>query len=459
MIEIIRKFGKTCLLLVAFLFSFESIHAVDEHSFIVVVDAGHGGKDPGAVHGKDYEKNINLQVALALGDLIEKNKLNVKVIFTRNKDVYLTLQERADVANNAHADLFISIHTNANNNAEASGTETYTLGLTKSKSNLDVAMRENSVILLEDDYKVKYAGFDPNSEDSYIMFECIQDRYLDKSVQFASTIQKSFVSTGRLDRGVRQAGFWVLHKTAMPSVLVEVGYLSNKDERKFLLSDDGQNKMASAIYESFDDFVKEYERKSGNQNYSPSSELTASTSNKATEKPPVKEVIQISQKEEPIIAMTKEEETQTQQFLDKMKAEAKIKEKTIVEKPTPVPTPAPTLKIEPIIEVVYTTQVKPAYKEPTEESIPEETEINDNEVVFKLQLFALSKQKPLGDPIFKGLKLSYYIEDGLYKYTYGRTKDFEKIKAMKKQIASKFPSIIVAFKNDKKVPLNEVLRK
>lgn len=244
-----------------------NIFSADTPSFVVVLDAGHGGHDPGACGPNGQEKKINLGVVLALGEMINKADARVKVVYTRKTDVYLTLQERADVANSAHADLFISVHTNANNSAQASGSETYTLGLTKSKSNLDVAMRENAVILLEDDYKVKYEGFNPKSVDSYIMFECIQDKYLDKSVQIASEIQKNFASAGRKDRGVRQAGFWVLHKTAMPSVLVEVGYISNPEEESFLISDAGQQKMASAIYTAFEKFRHEYDRKSGKQNY------------------------------------------------------------------------------------------------------------------------------------------------------------------------------------------------
>ncbi len=221
----------TVFLLFFCLLSMSSFSA--KKSFVVVLDAGHGGHDPGAVGAHIQEKQINLGVVLRLGELIEKNFDDVKVVYTRNSDEYITLQGRADIANNAHANLFISVHTNANNNKAAYGSETYTLGLTKSKSNLDVAMRENSVILLEDDYKVKYEGFNPKSVDSYIMFECIQDKFLDKSVQIAQDIQKNFSGLGRKDRGVRQAGFWVLHKTAMPSVLIEVGYLSNPEEEAF----------------------------------------------------------------------------------------------------------------------------------------------------------------------------------------------------------------------------------
>ena len=162
-------------------------------TFTVVLDAGHGGNDPGAIGQLIQEKKINLSVITLLGEIIEQNNPDVRVVYTRKTDVFIPLQERAQIANNAHADLFISIHTNANNNKEAFGAETYTLGLTKSKSNLDVAMRENSVILLESNYKEKYKGFDPQSVDSYIMFEFMQDKYIDKSIGIASDIQQYFV--------------------------------------------------------------------------------------------------------------------------------------------------------------------------------------------------------------------------------------------------------------------------
>ncbi|MEI7502191.1 MAG: N-acetylmuramoyl-L-alanine amidase, partial [Paludibacter sp.] len=234
--------------------------------FVVVLDAGHGGHDPGAMGNMSREKDINLAMVLNLGSIIERNFKDVKVVYTRKTDVYLTLQERADVVNNNHADLFICLHTNSSKSSAAYGAESYTLGLAKSKANLDVAMRENSVILLEEDYKTKYKGFDPTSVESYIMFEFMQDKYIDKSVEFSSNIQKQFVSySHRSDRGVRQAGFWVLHRSACPSVLVEVGFISNADEERFLNTERGQDEMSTAIYNAFVNYKRSHDKMSGKQ--------------------------------------------------------------------------------------------------------------------------------------------------------------------------------------------------
>lgn len=232
--------------------------------FTVVIDAGHGGHDPGAIGKIAREKDINLAVALQFGELIATNYNDVKVVFTRTTDKYLTLQERASIVNTNHADLFISIHTNSAKSSSAYGTESFTLGLAKSKGNLDVAMRENAVMLLEDDYKSKYKGFDPTSVDSYIMFEFMQDKYIDRSISFASEIQNHFKNfAGRSDRGVRQAGFWVLYQSACPSVLVEVGFISNSSEEKYLASSTGQKQIAESIYKAFVGFKYEYDKKSG----------------------------------------------------------------------------------------------------------------------------------------------------------------------------------------------------
>lgn len=232
--------------------------------FTVVIDAGHGGHDPGAIGKITREKDINLSVSLQLGEIIAANNNDVKVVFTRNTDRYLTLQERADIVNNNHADLFICIHTNSAQSSSAYGTESFTLGLAKSKGNLDVAMRENSVMLLEDDYKSKYKGFDPASVDSYIMFEFMQDKYIDRSISFASDIQNHFKNyANRSDRGVRQAGFWVLYRSACPSVLIELGFISNSSEEKYLASSTGQKEMAESIYKAFVSFKYEHEKKSG----------------------------------------------------------------------------------------------------------------------------------------------------------------------------------------------------
>jgi len=222
--------------------------------FIVVIDAGHGGHDPGAIGKISKEKNINLNVALKVGNLIKNNCDDVKVI-------YIPLGRRAEIANNAKADLFISIHTNAlANNRTAKGASTWTLGLAKSDANLEVAKRENSVILYESDYQTRYAGFNPNSAESYIIFEFMQDKYMEQSVHLASLMQKQFRHTcKRLDRGVHQAGFLVLKASAMPSILIELGFISTPEEERYLNSETGATTMAKGIYHAFLNYKREHE--------------------------------------------------------------------------------------------------------------------------------------------------------------------------------------------------------
>lgn len=230
----------------------------EERDYIVVIDAGHGGKDPGAVGKKAKEKTINLNVALALGQLIEKNMKDTKVMYTRKTDVFVSLDRRARIANEAKADLFISIHTNALPKGRiARGTETYTLGMARADENLEVAKRENSVILVEDDYKERYAGFNPKSSESYIMFEFMQDKYMEQSVSLAKGIQGQFKSYARrVDKGVHQAGFLVLRATSMPSVLVELGYISTPDEETYLSSKKGVDALSQSIYNAFAEYKK-----------------------------------------------------------------------------------------------------------------------------------------------------------------------------------------------------------
>jgi len=221
----------------------------------VVIDAGHGGHDPGAIGKLAKEKNINLAIALKLGNLIQRNMKDVRVIYTRDRDYFVELYRRAEIANEKKADLFISIHCNANDNHTLKGAETYVMGLHKSQANLEVAKFENASILLESNYQSTYNGFDPNADESYIVFSLNQNSNLAQSTDFAAVIQDQMEErVGMNNRGVRQAGFMVLYKTTMPSVLVEVGYLSNPTEEKFLVSDKGQEYIASAIFRALKNF-------------------------------------------------------------------------------------------------------------------------------------------------------------------------------------------------------------
>ena len=233
--------------------------------FTVVIDPGHGGKDPGAVGRTSKEKEIVLSVGLKLGKLIEKNHADVNVIYTRKDDRFVELNRRAGIANKAHADLFISLHCNALDRKKTSpqGVETFVLGLHRSKDNLDVAKAENAVIMYEEDYSVKYEGFNPNEPESYIIFEFMANELRDRSVSFASMGQNQLVAhSKRTNRNVRQAGFLVLREVAMPSVLVELGYISNKEEEKYLKSESGQTSLAASIYNGFKEYKREHDKKS-----------------------------------------------------------------------------------------------------------------------------------------------------------------------------------------------------
>lgn len=227
----------------------------------VVIDAGHGGRDPGALGKHSQEKDLALSIALKTGAYIEQYLPDVKVIYTRKTDKFIPLHERAKIANENHADLFISIHCNANRSSRIYGTETYVMGLHKNEANLEVAKLENASILQEENYEEEYEGFDPNSDLAYIIFNLYQNEYLDQSLNFASKVQDQFRErVGLKDRSVMQAGFLVLYRTTMPSVLVETGYLTNSKDEQFLRSKDGQVYIASAIYRAFKEYKKEKEK-------------------------------------------------------------------------------------------------------------------------------------------------------------------------------------------------------
>ena len=262
-----KRYHKQFLLLLIFnifLFSVGFSQVNEKYSIkTVVIDAGHGGKDSGALGRKAKEKDIALDIALKLGTYIEEFIPEVKVIYTRTTDVFIPLNERANIANKNKADLFISIHLNGNKDSRAYGTETYAMGLHKTEGNLEVAKIENSAILFEEDYTTNYEGFDPKSSESYIIFSFLQNTFLDQSLNCASFIEKEFKTKAlRKSRGVKQAGFLVLWKTTMPSVLIEAGFLTNPREEKYLMSKTGQEYIASAIYRAFKNYKITIEEKS-----------------------------------------------------------------------------------------------------------------------------------------------------------------------------------------------------
>lgn len=379
--------------------------------FVVVIDAGHGGHDPGAIGKISKEKNINLNVALKVGNLIKRNCDDVKVIYTRSKDVFIPLDRRAEIANNAKADLFISIHTNAlANNRTAKGASTWTLGLAKSDANLEVAKRENSVILYESDYKTRYAGFNPNSAESYIIFEFMQDKYMEQSVHLASLMQKQFHQTcKRADRGVHQAGFLVLKASAMPSILIELGFISTPEEERYLNSEEGAGSMAKGIYRAFLNYKREHELR-----------LTGvSKTNLPTEQ---------EEDNAPKIAQKDTESINTAPQQQELLAEAKTK-------------PAATAKTAPKRPIVA------------------ESATNDSEITFKIQILTASKPLAKNDKRLKGLKdVDYYKEGGIYKYTYGASADYNKVLRTKRTITAQFKdAFIIAFRNGEKMNVNEAI--
>jgi N-acetylmuramoyl-L-alanine amidase len=249
-------------LLAIFIYPFHTSAALQEKQWVIVIDPGHGGRDPGALGSFSKEKDINLAIALKTGAYLEQNLKNVKVVYTRKEDKTVDLYERPKLANESKADMFLSIHTNWISARNVMGAETFIMGLTKDKENLAVAMKENEVMLLEDNQQ-RYQGFDPKSPESYIMFTLMQNVYQKQSTNLASKIQSQFSEKVNLkDRGVKQAGFWVLFNTAMPSVLIETGFISNAAEEKFLNSAKGQDYIASAIFRACRKYMEEINSRS-----------------------------------------------------------------------------------------------------------------------------------------------------------------------------------------------------
>ena len=383
-----------------------NVSSVWAKDFVVVIDAGHGGHDPGAIGKISKEKNINLKVALKLGNLIKQNCNDVKVVYTRSKDVFIPLDRRAEIANNAKADLFISIHTNAlANNRTAKGASTWTLGLAKSDANLEVAKRENSVILYEDDYKTRYAGFNPNSAESYIIFEFMQDKYMEQSVHLASLVQKQFRHhCKRVDRGVHQAGFLVLKASAMPSILVELGFISTPEEERYLNTAAGSSTLAKGIYRAFLSYKREHEiRLTG------SSRTALPNDDEVTDT----EVAQIDSTE------SENKKPQNIPRTDKLVTEAKTQRPIVVESTT-----------------------------------------NDSEITFKIQILTSSRPLSKNDKRLKGLKdVDYYKENGLYKYTYGASSDYNKVLRTRRNTVTPLfkDAFIIAFRNGEKMNINEAI--
>lgn len=374
--------------------------------FTLVIDPGHGGHDAGALGAISKEKNINLAVALRFGKYVEQNLPEVRVIYTRTKDVFIPLNERANIANRANADLFISVHTNALPAGKvARGFETYTLGMHRAKDNLDVAMRENSVISMEKDYQQRYQGFDPRSSESYIIFEFIQGKNMERSVELARMIQRGVCDgANRPDKGVHQAGFLVLRETSMPGCLIELGFITTPDEERLLNNDSRVDDIARGIYEAFAKYKNKYDRSVS------------------------------------------------------VPYRAKDSEEVNIPKIVPDQESAPKTR-------AVTRGKQPKREEATPEQ-PKRVEKNVKKAevadapVFKLQIFVGSRNLRKGDAHFKGeTDYDSFQEGNLVKYTLGASTNYNEIYRLRKEKLDKFPeAFIIAFKNGQKYDVNQAIR-
>ena len=377
--------------------------------FTLVIDAGHGGHDAGALGSMSKEKDINLSVALAFGKYVERNQPDVKVVYTRKTDVFIPLKERANIANRAGADLFISVHTNALPAGKiARGFETYTLGMHRAKDNLDVAMRENSVISMEKGYQQTYQGFDPRSSESYIIFEFIQGKNMERSVELARLIQRSVCAgANRPNKGVHQAGFLVLRETSMPGCLIELGFITTPDEEALLNTASRVDDIARSIYQAFAQYKDKYD-KGVSVPYRP-------TGDDATDVPSI------------------------------VPSDFKEEKASVVAKPT--------------TRAAVRTAPASKVKEKATSVAKQPRQVQD-EPVFKVQVLTSSRVLRAGDSHFKGeTEIDSYQENGMVKYTIGASTNYNEIYRLRKSLLEKFPeAFIIAFKNGEKYDVSQAIR-
>lgn len=396
------------------------VHA-DNKSFTLVIDAGHGGGDPGAKGAISYEKNLTLKFALAFGRLVEQNCPDVKVIYTRKTDRFVELYKRAEIANKNKADLFISIHINSlPKGHQAMGFQTYTLGKSRRTGkkngvleNLEVAKQENAVIYLEKDYKQTYHGYDPNSPESNIMFEFVQDKNMENSVDLAKYMQKYVCeATGRQDMGAHQDNLAVLRLTSMPGCLIELGFISSRAEEQFMNSADATGRYARGIYNAFAAYKKKHSGK-----------------------------ITVPYLPEPRILKPEETPKPVQEEVKPAEVE-EVKDET----------PAPVEEVKP----VQVAEEKPA---PVNE-VKSTPQSNASEPIFKVQILTSSKVLKPNDARFKNEKdIDSYREGGMVKYTIGASTDYNQIYQLRKTLVAKFPeAFIIAFRNGEKMNVQEAVR-
>ncbi len=389
------------LVISVFFMNAYAINNDDNKLKTVVLDAGHGGRDPGAIGLNAKEKDIALAITLKLGEYIEKNFDDVEVVYTRKKDVFVPLFKRAEIANNKNADLFISIHVNANDNTRAYGSSCHVLGLHRTKEHFEVAKRENSVILLEEDYTSTYEGFDPKSPESYIIFSLMQNLYLEQSIEFAAVVQDEFLNKAkRKDRGVIQQGLLVLARTSMPGVLIETGFITNPSEEKYLMTDYGKSVIASAIFRAFRDYKATIEERSH-------------------------------------FAVNAEDEDLP--FSKEKMNEADVEEKNVTDRET--------------------TKNKDASAQ--HEQAPVFPATSSNKIELRIQVLASGEQVPRDADVFEGMENIHEIKNGdTYKYTVGSSKSMDEINKLKNTITERFPdAFIIALENNEIIPIGQAIEK
>ena len=408
---------------------------INNDPFVVVLDAGHGGHDPGNLGNGYLEKNIALNIVLKVGEILSTNK-DIKVIYTRKDDTFVDLFVRGEVANKANADLFVSVHCDSHS-SDAHGAGTFVLGLHANKQNFEIAKKENSVIYLEDNYETRYSDYDINSPESVIGLTIMQEEFLDKSIALARIIQDNFSKKlKRTDRKVKQAGFIVLHQTFMPSVLVETGFLTNKNEGAYLNSNNGQAEMGTAIA----DAILKYKAQTQNN----------VASDIVVEEPEIienKEILEVTEtvKEESEVPS---ENTVTTQVAEPTSTNITTENEQLSE--IEEPTPAIVTNNEVVVKEKEVLPVK-------------NTEIDNrnNAVIFKVQLMASGKNLPLIPENFNGLEnLSKEPYKNLYRYLYGETASYKEAKMMKSNAASKgyTTAYLVAYKNGERISIKEALQ-
>ena len=471
---------RTLLMSVALLLLVVAAASAGSRRFTLVIDPGHGGHDSGAKGKSAYEKNINLKVAF--GRYVERNCPDVRVIYTRKSDVFISLSERAAIANRNKADLFISVHTNALPGGKiARGFEVYTLGMHRANDNLDVAKRENSVILVEKDYKTRYQGFDPKSSESYIMFEFMQDKYMAKSVDLAKMIQRSVCqAASRPNKGVHQAGFLVLRETSMPSCLIELGFITTPDEERLLTSEKGIDDHARGIYNAFVKYKNKYVGGKSGPFVNPVAQEPASpTTEKTKEKQP--RLAKTTETNGQIQAQEKTTSVENTSLLPSLglasSSQQASSQNPIQESPNPE-------QINPSLEIQNPQKPENVNMESVDSvsqqragHVPLNTEVAErgtqepvvdngrnakapSDPVFKVQILVNDTPLPSGSRLFKGLlDVEVYRENQKWKYTYGADTNYNAIYRLRKSILDKFPNaFIIAFRDGEKTDVVEALR-